>query len=158
MPKSKKPRKAYNPKKILRDPVGETIKGLNPAKPEHITTIQIIVHDAMSRLTRGAGTRADWQTVADAINMTIVLCERGYGLPEWVDDVTKARDAMKAARDRHKQGKALLFRGEEITAINDALALHDQQIEVALVKDVEWALDDVAKRAALSAHHTNLTF
>lgn len=158
MPTSKKPRKKYRPKPILKDPVGEAIKLINPAKQEHATSIQIIVHDAMARLTKGVGTPHDWQTVADAINVTIVLCEKGYAPPEWMPDILAARDAMKAARDRHKSGKALLFKGEEIQLVNEALLVHDQQIEVALLKDVEWALKDVSQRASTPTHHNVLIY
>jgi len=139
MSRSKKPKKQYKPRGVLRDPISFVIKGMRPADPNAQLKAKINLHGAMANLVQGRGTKEDWQEVANGLNVGLALAEMGYG-KEFVPDIVKAQGAMALLRDQGKSTGRFIFRGEEMQAVNTGLDLHDQQIELAPVKDFEQAI------------------
>ena len=139
MPKNKKPKKKYVPKAVIQDPIRYLVQGNNPAEPEAITKVKINHHMAMLAITQGKGGPSDWQVVANALNCAVVLAEMGYGV-EYVPEVVKAQGAMVMIRDRLKASGRITIKAMEMQAINEALALHDEQLEIATVRDMEKAI------------------
>lgn len=146
MPASKKPKKKYRPKGTISNPIEYVISGLKPADAEAQTRLKLGHHWAMLKLTRGEGTKEDWWEVSNAMNVAIVLCEHGYGGPEEIDDVKEAMLSLHQAKLRYRETGRLLFRGEEITAVNLGLDIHDAQMEYATVRDIELAIAECEKR------------
>lgn len=139
MPRSKKPKKAYRQKGVIRDPVSFVIKGIKPADPDAQLRAKLNLHGAMVNLTQGRGTKIDWQEVANALNVGLALAEMGYG-KEFVPDLVKAQGAMALLRDRGKATGRFVFKAEEMSAVNTGIDLHDQQIELAPIADFERAI------------------
>jgi hypothetical protein len=147
MPKSSAPKKKYRPKGLMRDPVKFVLMGMRPAEQDAQLKMKICLHSAMANLTKGAGTRSDWEELANGLNVGLVLCEMGYG-KEFVEDLVSAQASMVLLRERYKETGRFIFRAEEMRCVNSALDIHDQQIELAPLKDFERAI--MAVNAALA--------
>ena len=145
MARSTKPKKKYRPKRNLQNPLEYVMLGVKPAAQDAQIKLKVGYHMAMASLTKGEGTTTDWQIVSDAMNVAMVLCEMGYG-EEYLPDLTLAMQAMLAVRDRYKNGASLLFRGEEMQAVNLGLELHDEQVEIVPLVSFEKALGEVNRR------------
>ena len=147
MARSTKPRKKYRPKRNLQNPIDYVLKGVKPASQDAQTKLKVGYHLSMAALCKGEGDTHDWQNVSDALNVAMVLCELGYG-EDYLSDLSLGMQAMLAMRDRYKQGMSLLFRGEEMQAVNLGLSLHDAQVEEVPLAAFEKALDEVNRRLA----------
>lgn len=147
MPASSKPKKKYRPKGIIRNPIAYVIEGINPPSPEKATQVQVSYHWSMTNLTKGTGTIRDWQAISNSLNLTMVLAEMGWG-ENYIGQIREAMYALAAMRDRYKAGKPLRFTGPELQEINDALALHDEQVRMCPVKVFEKAIADADARIA----------
>lgn len=146
MASNKKPKKKYRPREVIPNPIAYVLSGMIAPTEGIKNTLKVNYHWAMSSITKGTGTKDDWQEISNIINMSIILCERGFG-EEYMPVLKKAADALNNARDRVKnEGKSLLFRGDEMQAVNDGLELHDAQLDITLVRDVELAVQEVEKR------------
>lgn len=148
MPTNKKPGRKYRPKGIIKNPLTYVIGGIKPASEDIRTKCKILSHSAMLALTQGRGTKDDWEKVAEAVNVGLVLCEMGYGL-EFKQDLIDAQIAMTLLRDRYRETGKLIFRPEDMVAVNEALSLHDQQIDLASVFDVAKAAVTVERSLSI---------
>lgn len=147
MPSSKKPRKPYRPKRVLRNPIEWVVTGVKPATEDAQTKLKVGLHWSMAKITKGEGDTTDWQNVSDALNVSMVLCEMGLG-KEYLPELETAMYAMVDLRDRYKKTGRMVLKALEMQAINLGLELHDEQIAVAPVKDMELALAEVQRRLA----------
>jgi len=138
MPVSSKPRKKYKPKGIIKDPLKFVLDGIRVADTGMLLSTKIMTHQSMLALTTGQADKQDWQFVANAVNVGLVLCEQGYG-KEFVGDLVQAQVAMTLLRDRYKATGRFILRAEEMKLINEALALHDEQLDLAPVMHVAKA-------------------
>jgi hypothetical protein len=147
MAANKKPRKKYRPKPVLKDTVSYVLTGLKQVPNDIRTNLKISVHMAMSTIARGHGERIDWENVAESLNMALVLCEMGYG-HEYTQQIRLAQRAMMNLRVRLKEKGRMVFTAPELTAVNEALAIHEAQIDSPslIVIDVEKAVAEVRKR------------
>lgn len=118
---------------------------MKPASGEAQTKLKVGYHWSMNNLTKGQGTVSDWQTVADALNVAMVLCEMNYGA-DYLPDLEKGMQAMLSLRNRYRQTNRFIFRAEEMQAVNLGLELHDEQIAIVPLVHMEKALDEVEKR------------
>lgn len=139
MSANKKPRKKYKPKGVIRDPVNFVVAGSRPASEEIQLDTKILYHSAMTQMVQGNGKKDDWQTLANAMNVGLILCEMGYG-QEFVPDLVKAQGAMVLVKQRFRATGKMGLRGEEMQAINVALDLHDQQLALTPIRDIERAV------------------
>jgi hypothetical protein len=147
MPSNKKPRKTYRPKRILHNPVAWVVNGVKPASVDAQTKLKLGYHWSMTNLTKGDGTTHDWQTVSDALNVAMVLCEMDYG-KDYLPELEVAMYSMLDMRDRYRATGRLLFKGQEMQAVNLGLELHDEQIAIAPLGVMENALNEVKRRLA----------
>ena len=153
MASNKKPKKKYRPKAVIPNPVAYVLSGMIAPTETIKNRLKVAYHWAMNSLTKGEGTPEDWQEVSNSINVAMILCERGFG-SEYKPSLIKAAEAMTRMKERHKkEGKALLFKSDEMRVVNEALELHDAQLEVTLVRDVELAVLEVEKRLRLRQFH-----
>lgn len=145
MPRSTKPRKTYRPKRLIHNPVEWVVSGLKPASVDAQTKLKLGYHWSMANLTKGDGTTHDWQTVSDALNVALVLCEMDYG-KEYLPELDTAMFSMLDLRDRYRATGRMLFKGTEMQAVNLGLELHDEQIALAPIATMEKALQEVERR------------
>lgn len=147
MAANKKPKKQYRPKPIIKDPITFVMVGNRPGTDEAQLKLKISYHLAMTNITQGRGQKEDWQEIANSINLAIVLAEMGWG-KDYVPELAKAQGAMILLRDRLKQNGRIVVRAEEMNLINDALAIHDEQIAIAPIRDVDAAVRHIEQQFA----------
>ena len=143
-------RSKYKPRQIIPDTMTWVRAGLK--KVDEIsagTTLKIRNHDAMNNLRLGAATRRDIDAIIDAVNITEALANRGIG-EDWKPEIREGQDAILAlARRGAANSFRFVARGPELTALNTLMEVHDAQLEVVTVKQLETAMDDVMESLRL---------
>lgn len=141
-----KPRKKYRPRAILVNPVGYVLESLTPvaAHDSFLIDLRIKNHAAMAELTQGKATKKEMDTIINATNMTDALLRMGFG-QEYRDVLDKGQAAVLAVSRRGADSNRFILRAEEMNAINTLMELHDAQLDVMVVKDIERALQLVER-------------
>jgi hypothetical protein len=113
------------------------------------TTLKIRNHDAMNNMRLGQATRREIDAIIDAMNVAEALADQGIG-EDWKPEIRAAQDAMLTlARRGVANGMRFIAKGEELKALNLCMEIHDAQLEVVTVKQLEVAMDDVLERMRL---------
>lgn len=150
----KKPRnKKYRPKYVARNVLTTVFGGMSGDHVDHLRLIQIRSHKALADMAQGTGTREGWDLLVGAINMANVMCEQGIG-DEFRQVTIAARDALLEVGKRIVKLDRVIMKGDELTAIREALECHDAQLENVRAIDVERACREVDRRVR---HHINST-
>ncbi len=140
MPRSQKPRKKYRPKTspavAVVNPVQYVLDSFKTLSIDTLKMLAIQNHGALNILATGQGSEIEWTKLAYAVNITIELAHMGYG-PEALEPARAARDALIACSQRYDKRGQFGFTGPEITAVKEALAYHDAQLEVVRLGDLE---------------------
>ena len=134
-------RSKYRPKPILQNPVGYVIESLTPvAKHDsYLIDLKIKNHLAMTHLTKGEATRADIDKLIAVVNFVEALYRLGFGR-EYKDVVMAGLDALHEVGKRGATTGRFILRSQEMLALNSVMELHDAQLDVITIKDMENAL------------------
>ncbi len=101
--------------------------------------LKIKNHGAMETLTKGLAKRADIDTLIAMVNMTEAFARLGFG----TDYSDVVRDGLQALRDVGRRGAtsdSFILKAHEMNALNAAMELHDAQMEVVTLKDMDAAI------------------
>lgn len=133
--------KKYRPKKILANPVGYVLESLTPiAKHDDaLVNLKLKNHYAMTNLTQGRADKEDMNKLINMANMTEALYRLGFGT-EYKDIIAQGNSALLAVSRRGAESNRFILKAEEMKALNELVDLHDAQLEVITVKDVEKAI------------------
>lgn len=133
-------RSKYRPRGMLANPLGYVLESMTPvAKHESfLLDLKIKNHGAMTNLTQGKATREDIDALIAMINFVEALYRMGIGT-EYKDVVQEGLDALRAVGKRGVESGRFILKANEMTALNTAMELHDAQMEVITVKDMEKA-------------------
>jgi hypothetical protein len=93
----------------------------------------------------GRGDEQQWGTVVFTLNMAMLLAEAGYG-PEYEPLLARALEGAFRARLRADQSGKWGFDGPALTAIAEALEVHEAQLEAATQADILAARDEMKRR------------
>jgi len=134
-------RSKYRPKHVLLNPVGFVMEGLSPVRSHtaFMLDLKIKNHAALDSLTKGAATRSDIDTLIAMVNMTEAFARMGFG-KDYGDVV---RNGLQALRDVGKRGVAygnFIMKASEMNALNSAMELHDAQMDVVTLNDMDAAI------------------
>lgn len=121
--------------------MGYVMESITPVAAQGSVLIDLKLknHAALATTTQGKATRPTIDVLIAALNMTEVLYEMGFG----EDYGQIVRDGMQALKSLGARGAAsgrFVMRSEEMAALNEAMELHDAQLEVITVRDMEKAL------------------
>ncbi len=141
----KKRSKKYKPKIIVQNPINYFFGGLKKAEPEVLTELQVKNHFAMNKLCKGIAVKDDFDKLASVINMALVLTEQHFD-NQYHEMLLKARDALHDIGMRFRKMNVFVLRGDEMQAINEAMEVHDAQLEALRVIDIERAYDEIQRR------------
>lgn len=148
MPTSSKPRKKYRPKPLLHNPM-EYAKGnvstLGSYHSRFLLDLKIKNSSAMASLMQGSAVPHDIHTLLGMCNMVEQLWLLGFGA-EYADVWSEGRQAILSIIDRHEKRSKYVPTGEEIKRLNLLMELHDAQMEVITVRDMEKAINQAKKR------------
>ncbi|MDZ7595845.1 MAG: hypothetical protein U0932_14445 [Thiobacillus sp.] len=138
-------RSKYRP--YRRDP-GAWAQAIGMAQPmtdDQLRDLGMAVHTSIERLRIGKGLELDFHTLAAAVNVSLVLCERGIG-PEYLGDVTAAQDALIRILERQRATGRWAFDGPAYVALARAVELHEAQLETITRDGARAALLEVRRR------------
>jgi len=145
MATNKKPRKAYRPRGVILDTAKWVCDGFKPLTSMAGENVKLRLrnHLALEALARGHATSTDLGTLIAASNMCMALKKCGFG-GEYHDIAVAGANAIEALRNRGR----MVCTGPELTAIKRMMELHDSQLDISRVNDIESALKIVNEKQA----------
>ena len=134
-------RSKYRPKKVLVNPVGYVLEGMTPLVQHHdsLLNLKLKHHTAMFNLTQGVATRDDMDRLINMANMTEALYRLGFGT-EYKEIVSAGLASLLAVARRGAESNRFILKAVEMKAINELIELHDAQMEVIAIKDIDRAI------------------
>ena len=104
-------------------------------------------------LMRGSAVKGDMDTLIAMSNIVEALYQLGFGA-EYKDVAIDGREALLQIIHRAVEIKRFVSTAEQVKALQDLMELHDAQMDVITIKDMERALEFantqfVNKRATL---------
>jgi hypothetical protein len=120
------------------------MEGLAPvtSHANYLLDVRIKNHGAMTALTQGRATRADMDILVASLNIVEALYRRGFGA-DYKDVVHAGLEALRSVGARGAATNKFILRADEMRALNEAMELHDAQLEVITVRDMDIAVKDV---------------
>jgi hypothetical protein len=138
-------RSAYRPRQIRADVVNYVLSGFKPLTQtgDSLAMLKIKNHGAMASTAQGHATRSDMDILIAAMNIAEALAIDGVG-DEYATEIRAGQDALKELCARGVQkGDRFVFKANELNALNLAMEIHDAQLEVINVAQLEKAVDYV---------------
>jgi hypothetical protein len=145
MAQSKRPRKAYRPKPINPSALVDALASRQPMERGKQQDVSIVAHQAMRALVSGEGTEFDVEHLAVATNLSMLLTELGVGR-EYLAVAIAGQEAVVRCRARAERTGKWGLDGPAIAAIDLALELHDQQVEIATQAQMSAAIREMHRR------------
>ena len=139
MSNNKKPRKKYRPKPVLIDPLTYALTGVRPPSSATMLTVKIKNHDAMNSLLYGRATKDSIDILINMANVTEALYRLGFGR-EYKEVLAAGLDALHQVASRGVPSGQFVLKVSEIATLNEFMELHDAQLEVVTVIDMEKAI------------------
>lgn len=138
-------RSTYRPRPIHTDPVGWVIEGMK--KVSSLTNENMIIRTknrlALDALLKGRATRQDLDVIIAAANMAQALTRLGIG-SDWATEINESHQAiLTMCRRGIAKGDRFAFTGPEMTTVKLAMDIHDAQLDVCTVAQMEQGLDIV---------------
>jgi hypothetical protein len=151
-------RSKYRPKEMLLNPVSFVIENIQPiAKHDsYLVDLKIKNSSAMVNLLQGSATKKDMDTLIAMSNITEALQRMGFG-KDYKDVAVGGREAILSIVIRAVDRRKFTPTGPEITALNLLMELHDAQMDVITVKDMDAAIK-LARSLLANKQATKLPF
>lgn len=139
-------RSKYRPKGVIVDTMSWVKSGMKPIAEtgDAITVLRLRNHGAMAALTKGQATRQDLDILISCMNITEAYWRMGFG-HEYKEIVNAGLAALRSVGKRGLESGKFILKADEMAALNEAMELHDAQLEVSTVKQMEQALDIVTQ-------------
>ena len=139
-------RSKYRPKGVIIDTMSWVKSGMKPIAEtgDAITVLRLRNHGAMAALTKGQATRQDLDILISCMNITEAYWRMGFGY-EYKEIVNAGLAALRSVGKRGLESGKFILKADEMAALNEAMELHDAQLEVSTVKQMEQALDIVTQ-------------
>lgn len=136
----------YKPKPVLQNPLGFVLENITPITQheDYLLNLQLKNSSAMERLLKGKANKQDMNTMIAMSNITEMLQEMGFG-KDYKDVCVDGREALIGIVMRAIKIKRFTPTGVEIQQLNTLMELHDAQMEIITVKDIDEAIK-LAKR------------
>lgn len=134
-------RSKYRPKPVLMNPLGYVIESMTPVAhhESYLVDLKIKNSEAMYSLLHGTATKNDINILIAMSNMTEALHQMGFG-KEYQDVCVEGRFAILSIVQRARKHGRFTPTGPEIQMLNLLMELHDAQMDIVTVRDIEKAL------------------
>ena len=142
-----KKRSKYKPKPIRVDTMSFVKSGMLKVAhvPDAGIKLQLRNYESLDEILTGNPTKEHVDDLIATVNMAEALAFLfDYG-SDWMPEIKQAQDAVYAMAQRGISGKSFRFTGEELNMVRVVLELHDEQLKVTSVKQMEEALDYIGK-------------
>ena len=135
-------RSKYRPKPLLVNPLGYVLENIKPVAhhEQYLVELKIKNHLAMTTLTRGEATRIDIDTLIASVNIVEALYRLGFG-KEYADVVREGLDALRDVGKRGAESGRFILKSTEMNALNLVMELHDAQMDLITIKDMDKAVE-----------------
>jgi hypothetical protein len=147
-------RSKYRPRAVLANPVAYVVESVTPVTQHdsYLVDLKIKNHGAMAALTQGRATRAEIDMLIAMSNMIEALWTMGFG-KEYEAVMCAGQAALISVGRRGLADGRFILRGSEMTALNELMDLHDAQMEVITVGDIERGIALIRKRERAGQVH-----
>ena len=134
----------YRPKGVVLNTMAYVMESMTPVEKHgsFLIDLKIKNHEAMTALTKGQATKTDLDMLIAMVNMVEALYRMGFG-KEYADMVREGLDAIRDVARRGALTGRFILKANEMNAINAVMELHDAQMDVITVKDMEKAFQIV---------------
>lgn len=109
------------------------------------TDLVLAVRAAAGGMRAGVGVEHHVHTLASAVNLALILCERGVGR-EYQQTVIDAQLALMRTIERGQRSARWGFDGPAIAQIEAALEVYESQLAVVAAVELRDAVREVTKR------------
>lgn len=141
-----KKRSKYRPRRVLLDTMAFVQESLTPVAlhDNYLLDLKIVNSRAMASLMKGTATKRDMDVLVAMSNIVEALYELGFG-SQYQDVATEGRYAILSIVYRAVERLRFVPTGEDIKRLNTLMELHDAQMDVITIADMERAIS-LAKR------------
>jgi hypothetical protein len=132
---------------VFVNPVAYVLESMTPVTKHDsfLTDLKIKNHMAMTNLTQGKATRDDMDSLIAMGNAVEALYRLGFGR-DYDQVVTDGIHAILTVSQRGvANGHRFILNAKEMNALNSMMELHDAQMEVITVRDMENAMNLMRK-------------
>lgn len=134
-------RSKYRPKGVRLDTIEYVTESLKPVAhhDSYLLDLKIKNSEAMVALLQGKATKQDMDILIAMSNIVEALWHLGFG-KEYKEVTVEGRVAILNIVHRAVTTKRFVPTGEQIKALQTLMELHDAQMDVITIKDMERAL------------------
>ena len=135
-------RSKYKPRKVFSDPVAWVINGFKPmSESGEAVSLKIKNHSALSDITQGQGDKNKVDVLIAAMNMAEAMHIVNPALgKEYAPEIKAAQDAIYNMAKRGVVKGRFVFTGPEMQAMNTGMEVHDAQLDVCTIGELEAAI------------------
>ena len=129
------------------NPVAYVVESMTPVKQHNnfLLDLKIRNHMAMNNLTHGQATRSDMDELVVLGNVVEALLRMGFGR-EYGGVVKDGLDSLRnVARRGVANDNRFILNAKEMNDLNALMELHDAQMDVITVRDMEQAMKLIDK-------------
>lgn len=137
-------RSKYRPYRTDRSAWAHAV-GMQQLTNDQLTDLGMAVHISIERMRIGQGIELDWHTLAAAVNVSLILCERGVGA-QYLDDIKTAADALVEIHERKRRTGKWAFHGAGYIALARAVEIHEAQLAAITRDSAREAMLEVRRR------------
>jgi hypothetical protein len=136
-------RSRYRPKPVILDTMAHVRMSIAPVTDmPKLVDCRIRNHDCLAQLAQGKATKAELNVIIAALNVAEALIMQDVG-EEYLQQLRDGQDAIVELSRRGIERGAFIATGPQLTAINWAMELHDAQLDVITVAQLERAIAKV---------------
>lgn len=130
----------YKPRHVRPDTISYVLSGMKAIAdvPTAGTLLSLKNHSALDEILHGRGTQEHVEIIIGVVNMAEVLASYGIG-QDWIPEIEASQQAIKEMAQRGLDGKPFLFTGPEMQLVKTIFELHDEQLKICTVKQMEDA-------------------
>jgi hypothetical protein len=135
----------YKPKGVRLDATTYVLNGFRLVSTTGSAALDLKIknHSALEALRTGQAKRYDIDSIISALNVSEALSRLGIG-HEYVDEIKEGQDALlELSRRGINRDDRFVAKASELTAINYVMHLHDAQLDITTIAQLEKALDIV---------------
>jgi hypothetical protein len=131
----------YKPKPVLQNPLGFVLDSIAPitAHGGYLVELQLKNSNAMLNLMQGRATKQDMNMIIAMSNIVEALCDLGFG-KQYANVAVDGREAIIGIVMRAVDKLRFVPTGPEIQALNTLMELHDEQMQIITVGDMDRAI------------------
>lgn len=134
-------RSKYRPKPVRLNPMGFVMENISlvSSHTAFMLDLKIKNHAAMDLLTKGKAEHSDIDTLIAMVNMTEAFARLGFG-KDYSDVVKNGLQSLRSVGARGAESGRFILKAAEMIALNELMELHDAQMEVVTLKDMDAAI------------------